>query len=84
LPFAAAGNAEETNTKGGAETTTRAGAAAIEIVIADDFVWRGFPSSLRVMPKEKFPLAVGVPEIMPLDGTRDSPPGNAPDATFHV
>jgi hypothetical protein len=38
-------------------------------------VWGGEPASLTVTPKEKFPLAVGVPEMIPVLAARVSPAG---------
>ena len=43
------------------------------------FVWAGFPASLTFAVKLKVPLAVGVPEMMPVAGDRLSPAGRLPD-----
>ena len=54
------------------------------IVIADDFVWIGFSESLKEMPNEKVPLAVGVPEMTPLVAASEIPLGSAPEVIFQV
>jgi hypothetical protein len=42
-------------------------------------VWAGEAASWTDTPKEKFPLAVGVPEIRPVDVFRLSPAGRLPE-----
>jgi hypothetical protein len=39
---------------------------------------------LSVTPKEKLPLAVGVPETIPVDAARLSPAGRLPEEIDHV
>lgn len=40
--------------------------------------------STTEMPKEKLPLAIGVPEMMPVSGARLSPAGSCPEAMLQV
>jgi hypothetical protein len=47
-------------------------------------VWAGEPASWTVTPKEKLPLAVGFPEMIPVDGARLSPAGRLPEVIDHV
>jgi hypothetical protein len=42
------------------------------------------PLLLIVTPKEKLPVAVGVPEMIPLAAARDSPEGSWPELTLHL
>jgi hypothetical protein len=58
--------------------------AAIAIVSATDFVWAGLPLSLTVTVKLDVPLAVGVPEIAPVEAARLSPVGSVPELVDHV
>jgi hypothetical protein len=47
-------------------------------------VWAGDPASWTDTPKEKFPLAVGVPEIRPVEGARLRPAGRVPEEIDQV
>ena len=47
-------------------------------------VWAGEPESLTVAPKEKLPLAVGVPETTPVAGVRERPAGSEPEEIDQV
>ena len=40
--------------------------------------------SVTEMPKEKLPLAVGMPEMMPVLGARARPAGSCPEAMLQV
>ena len=40
--------------------------------------------SVTETPKEKLPLAVGMPEMMPVFGARVSPAGSCPEAMLQV
>jgi hypothetical protein len=68
--------------EGSEEATIVKAGAATEMVIAVDFVWFGFSASFRVTLKEKFPDALGVPEITPVVAAKVSPEGSALDDTF--
>jgi hypothetical protein len=57
-------------------------ATAIEIVA--ELVCLGFPESTTVAVKLNVPLAIGMPEIAPVDDTRETPAGNCPDIIDHV
>jgi hypothetical protein len=59
-------------------------AATSERVTVMVAVWAGEPASWTVTPKEKFPLAVGVPETRPVEGARLSPAGRAPEEIDQV
>ena len=58
--------------------------ATRERVMVAVAVWAGEPASLTVTPKEKFPLAVGVPEIRPVDVFRLRPAGRLPETKDQV
>jgi hypothetical protein len=58
-------------------------AAVIERARTAVVVWAGEPASLTVTPILKLPLAVGVPEIRPVDA-RVSPVGRVPEVIDHV
>jgi hypothetical protein len=58
--------------------------ATSERVIVAVVVWDGEPASLTDTPKEKLPLAVGVPEIRPVEGARLSPAGRVPEEIDQV
>lgn len=63
-----------------AEITTesailRAGAATA-MVMAVALIWLGLLASVKARLKEKFPLTVGVPERMPVEGASDTPVGS--------
>jgi hypothetical protein len=47
-------------------------------------VWAGEPPSLTATPKEKLPLPVGFPEMIPVDGARLSPAGRLPEEIDQV
>jgi hypothetical protein len=47
------------------------------IEVAVDVVWTGVPLSLTLAVKEKVPLVVGVPEMIPVVAARVSPAGRA-------
>ena len=59
-------------------------AATRERVMVPVAVWAGVPASCTVTPKEKFPLAEGVPETRPVEGVRLSPAGRAPEEIDQV
>ena len=52
------------------------------IVNAVDFFSAAPVPSLTSISKEKFPLAVGAPEIMPVDDASDNPGGKLPELTL--
>jgi hypothetical protein len=54
-------------------------AATSESVAVALAVCAGEPASLTVTPKVKLPLAVGVPEMRPVEGARLSPAGRLPE-----
>jgi hypothetical protein len=60
-------------------TPAAAGAAANVTVVTADFVCSGVPLSPTVAVNVNTPLAVGVPEMIPVLATKVSPVGNAPD-----
>jgi hypothetical protein len=49
-----------------------------------DLVWAGEPASLTAAVKVAVPLAVGVPEIRPLDVLMLSPAGRLPETKDQV
>jgi hypothetical protein len=55
------------------------GATAVTIDIAADFVWVGELLSFTVTVKLEAVVAVGVPEITPVDVARVKPAGSAPE-----
>ena len=57
------------------------GATVTDVVV--EVIWAGLLLSVTVAVKVEVPMAVAVPEIMPLDGARFSPAGSLPDAIFH-
>jgi len=59
-------------------------AATRERVMVAVAVWAGEPASWTATPKEKFPLAVGVPEMRPVDVFRLSPAGRLPEMKDQV
>ena len=59
-------------------------AATRERVTVAVVVCAGELASLTATPKEKFPLAVGVPEIRPVEGARLSPAGRVPEEIDQV
>jgi hypothetical protein len=59
-----------------------AGATASDRVT--DLVWAGVPASPTVAVRLTVPAAVGVPEIIPSDGTRLRPAGRLPEEIDHV
>jgi hypothetical protein len=61
------------------EEVIASGATAITIDIAADFVCTGEPLSFTVTVKLEVPVAVGVPEITPVDEARVKPAGRAPE-----
>jgi hypothetical protein len=73
-----------TVTDGRVETLIFSGGAATVIVSAEDRVTLGFSESARVSLKEKFPLAAGVPEMMPVAEDNETPEGRLPEVTLHV
>jgi hypothetical protein len=54
------------------------------IAVLADVVWAGLLLSFTAAMKVEVPLAVGVPEITPVDSARVSPAGNAPEAIDHL
>jgi len=52
--------------------------------MASDWVWAGLWLSLTVAVKFAVPLAVGVPEITPVEEFRVNPAGRPPDVTDQV
>ena len=52
--------------------------AATTIEVVADADWSGLPASATVTVKFEVPVAVGVPEIRPVDGARLSPAGRLP------
>jgi hypothetical protein len=61
-----------------------AGSAATVIVVTADLVCAGSPVSLTVTVKVDTPLAVGVPEIVPVVEASVSPAGRLPEVTDQV
>jgi hypothetical protein len=59
-----------------AETAILRGGTATAMVTVDDLLWLGLLESARAKLMEKFPLAVGVPERMPVEGARETPEGS--------
>jgi hypothetical protein len=49
-----------------------------------DLVWDGFAASVTVVVKLKVPLAVGVPETMPVVAPMLRPDGRLPEVTAQV
>jgi len=60
------------------------GDGATAIVVEADAVWAGLPLSATVAVKVEVPLAVGVPEIVPVDDDRVNPTGNLPEVIDHL
>jgi hypothetical protein len=58
--------------------------AATTIERVADFVCAGLDESVTVAVKLAVPVAVGVPEIRPVDGARVSPAGSAPPVMDHA
>jgi hypothetical protein len=54
-----------------------AGTTAIDRLT--DLLWTGFSVSATVAVRVNVPAAVGVPEMIPSDGTRLSPVGRLPE-----
>ena len=54
------------------------------MVTVDDLVWLGLLESARARLTEKFPLVVGVPERMPVEGARETPEGSCPPAMLQL
>jgi hypothetical protein len=52
------------------------GGAATAMVTPVALVWLGLLASVRARLNEKFPLTVGVPERMPVEGASDTPEGS--------
>ena len=50
----------------------------VRLVFADD------PLPLSVTPKVEVSLAVGVPEMVPVDAAKDSPEGSLPEVMLHL
>jgi hypothetical protein len=59
-------------------------ATATTIERGTDLVCAGLDESVTVALKLEVPLAVGMPEIRPVDGARLSPAGRAPEEIDHV
>jgi hypothetical protein len=53
------------------------------IVMPTDALWAGLSLSCTVAVKFEVPLAVGIPEITPVEA-RLSPTGRLPDVTDHL
>jgi hypothetical protein len=70
--------AEPTDTGGSVETTIFIGGAATEIVKAEDLLRLGLLASVSVRLKEKFPLAAGVPVMIPVEEDSETPEGRLP------
>jgi hypothetical protein len=58
-----------------------AGTTAIDRLT--DLLWTGFSVSTTVAVRLNVPATVGVPEMIPSDGTRVRPPGRLPEETDH-
>jgi hypothetical protein len=58
--------------------------AATVIETATDFVCTGFPLSVTFAVKLDVPVAVGVPEIVPVVAAMVRPAGNLPEVIDHV
>lgn len=74
-PAVTAGRAEDVMIRGFGMTTTA------EFDATD---WVGLPLSVTLAVKVAVPLEVGVPAIVPVEGTRLSPAGKLPDAMDHL
>jgi hypothetical protein len=61
-----------------------AAAATIERATVAVAVWAGEPASWTEISKVKFPLAVGVPKITPVDVFRLRPGGGVPEEIDHM
>ena len=57
------------------------GATVMDVVV--EVTWAGLLLSVTVAVKVEVPLAVAVPEIVPLAGSRLNPAGNVPEVTLH-
>jgi hypothetical protein len=60
------------------------GAAKVVIVVTADFVCTGLLLSVTVTVKVDIPLAVGVPEIVPVVDAKVRPPGRLPEVIDQV
>jgi hypothetical protein len=61
------------------------GAAAETVIEAEaDLVWAGLLLSFTVAVKLEVPVAVGVPEMVPVVAARLSPAGRLPELIDHV
>jgi hypothetical protein len=59
-------------------------AAAMVIEVEADLVWAGLLLSFTVAVKLEVPVAVGVPEMVPVVAARLSPAGRLPELIDHV
>lgn len=80
-PAVAPGNAVDAMANGAGVLRALPFTDIVKVAVAD---CAGEPESLTVTPNENVPLAVGVPEIAPLDVARVSPAGSWPEVMFHV
>ena len=63
------------------------GVVDAELIVMDEFtvaVWAGLLESSTVSVKAEVPLAVGVPEMIPVEALSVSPAGRLPAVTDHV
>jgi hypothetical protein len=70
-------------TAGSVEAVITSWVGATTMDVVTDTAWAGLLLSLTVAVKLEVPLAVGVPEIVPLDA-RFSPAGSLPEVIDHV
>jgi hypothetical protein len=73
-----------TVTEAGVEAANFNGGAATAIVAVEDLVCLGLAASVKVRLKEKLPLTLGVPEMMPVAGDSEIPEGRLPAVMLHV
>jgi hypothetical protein len=76
-------NADGVIVTGGAEVGANA-LGATTIVVVAEVTWAGLLLSVTASVKVEVPLAVGTPEIAPVDSERVSPGGSLPEITAHV
>ena len=71
-------------TAGSVEAVIESGVGAITRVKEVDAVRAGLLVSVANTVKLEDPLAVGVPDIVPVEGARFNPAGSLPEAIDHV
>ena len=71
-------------TEGSAGVARMSGVAVTAIVIGADLACAGEPASVTVAVKVDVPLAVGMPEMMPVAAEMERPAGRLPETIDQV